>query len=499
VPAFTLEDVNALARTWSPDRSRVVVVSAPEKPGLATPDAKALAAVISSVEKKEITAYVDRVPTKPLMEKPPAPGRVTGTRTLEGHGITEWRLSNGVRVVLKPTDFKQDEILMRAYSPGGHSLAPDEDFIPASTAAQVVTAGGVGEFSAIDLRRVLTGKVAGVGVTIDSTTEGLTGSGSIKDLETLFQLIHLRFTAPRPDPTIFAVMTQQTKAALANQEAQPSYAFERAIIEARYGTIPLRKAPMTPATVDQMSLDESMAFYRNRFADASDFTFVFVGSFEVAAIQPLVERYLASLPSTKRTESWRDVEPPLARGVIERRVAKGIEPQSETAVFFSGPFEYTQPRRVLIRALAMALQTRLRESLREDLGGTYSVGVYASYNKIPRQEYTLGISYGSSPDRADALHARVLEEVEALHKAPPSDRIVNDVKQVLLREHETSVRENGFFAREITVRYLLQEDLDELNRLPEYYKALTPAAIQDAARMYFDMDNRVRVTLVPEK
>jgi zinc protease len=499
VPAFTLADVNALARTWSPDRSRVVTVNAPAKPGLAVPDPKALAAVINSVEKKEITAYVDRVPTKPLLERPPAPGRVTATRTREGHGITEWQLSNGVRVVLKPTTFKQDEVLMRAYSPGGHSLASDADFIPASTAAQVVTAGGLGDFSAIDLRRVLTGKVAGVGVSIDSTTEGLNGSASVKDLETLFQLVYLRFTAPRADPTIFQVMTQQTKAALANQEAQPSYAFERAILEARYGTIPIRKQPLTPALVDEMRLDESMAFYRDRFADASDFTFVFVGSFDLPTIQPLVERYLGSLPGKGRKEAWRNVEPPLARGVIERRVAKGIEPQSETAIFFSGPFEYTQPRRVVIRALAMVLETRLRESLREDLGGTYSVGVGAGYTKIPRQEYTLSIGYGSSPERADALYARVLQEIEALRKTPPSDQVVNDVREVLLREHETSVRENGFFAREITVRYLFEEDLDELNRLQEYYKGLTPAAIQQAAQQYFDLQNRVRVTLVPEK
>jgi zinc protease len=248
-----------------------------------------------------------------------------------------------------------------------------------------------------------------------------------------------------------------------------------------------------------MDLDESMAFYRDRFANASDFTFVFVGSFDLPTLRPLVERYLGALPSTGRKETWRDVEPSLVRGVVERRVAKGIEPQSETSIYFSGPFEYTQPRRVVIRALAMVLQTRLRESLREDLGGTYSVGVGAGYTKIPREEYTLNIGFGSSPERADALYARVIEEIEALRKAPPSDQVVNDVKEVLLREHETSVRENGFFAREVTVRYQLGEDLDELNRLPEYYRALTPAAIQQAAQQYFDLDNRVRVTLVPEK
>ncbi len=499
LPTITLDEVNAVAKVWSPDRSRVVAVSAPEKPGVTVPDAKTLAAVIAGVEKKAITAYVDRVPTRPLLETPPAPGRITSTSTREGHGITEWQLSNGVRVVLKPTNFKQDEILMRAFSPGGHSLVPDADFIPASTAAQVVSAGGVGEFSAIDLRRVLTGKVAGVGVSIDSTTEGLNGSGSIKDLETLFQLVYLRFTAPRADPTVFQAMTAQARAALANQEAQPSFAFERAIVEARYGKPPIRKLPMTVAMVDEMNLDESMAFYRDRFADASDFTFVFVGSFDLPTMRPLVERYLGGLPSKGRKETWKDVEPPTQRGVIERRVAKGIEPQSETLILFSGPFEYTQPRRVQIRAMAMVLQTRLRETLREDLGGTYSVGVGAGYSKIPREEYTLNIGYGSSPDRADALYARVMEEIERLRETPPADQVVNDVREVLLREHETAVRENEFFVRELAVRYQLGEDLDELNRLGEYYRGITPVSIQQAAQQYLDMQNRIRVTLVPEK
>ena len=498
VPAITLAEINALARVWAPDRSRVVVVSAPQKAGLTIPDANALTAVMAAVERKEITAYVDRVPTSPLVERPPTPGRITGTDTRDAFGITEWQLSNGVRVVLKPTDFKQDEILFRAFSPGGHSLASDADFIAASTAANVVGAGGLGQFSAIDLRRALTGKVASVGASIGSLDEGLGGSGSIKDLETLFQLIYLRVTAPRADPTIFGVLTGQMRAAIANQEASPGFAFSRAFTEARYGDH-IRTRPLTAAAIDQMSLEKSLAFYQDRFADASDFTFVFVGSFDLPTIRPLVERYLGGLPSTGRKETWKDVEPRTARGVIDRRVAKGIEPQSQTHMLFSGPFQYEQRNRVQIRALAMVLETRLRETLREDLGGTYSVGVSAGYSKIPVQEYTLSIGFGSSPERADALFARVIEEIERLRKTPPTDQAVTDVRELLLRQHETSVRENGFFVGELANRYRLGEDLNELNRLPEYYKALTPAAIQQAAQTYFDMGNRIRVTLVPEK
>ncbi len=498
LPGITLAEVNALARDWAPDRNRVVVVSAPQKAGLTVPDAKALTAVMAGVARKEITAYVDKVPTQPLLERAPAPGRVTSTATREAFGITEWQLSNGVKVILKPTTFKQDEILFRAFSPGGHSLASDADYVAASTASNVVGAGGLGQFSAVDLRRVLTGKVASASATIGSLDEGLAGSASVKDLETMFQLIYLRFTAPRADPTIFDVLMQQMRAAIANQEASPGFAFAKAVADARYGDH-LRTRPMTAAAIDQMSLEKSMAFYRDRFADASDFTFVFVGSFEPATLRPFVEQYLGGLPSAGRKETWKDVLPRSARGVIDRRVAKGIEPQSQTIVLFSGPFKYEQRNRVQLRALAMLVETRLREALREDLGGTYSVGVGADYSKIPNEEYTLSIGFGSSPDRADALFARVIQEIEAVRKTPPSEQAVADVRELLLRQHETSVRENGFYLTELAARYRLGEDLNELNRLPEYYKGLTPAAIQQAAQTYFDLSNRIRVTLVPEK
>ncbi len=241
-----------------------------------------------------------------LLESTPTPGTITKTTTKDAIGITEWELSNGVRVILKPTTFKEDEILFRAISPGGTSLASDKDYIPASSATQVINASGVGKFSAIDLRKFMTGKVASATPYISEVEEGLNGSSSRKDLETMFQLIYLRFTQPRADATAFAVQTAQTKTFLANQTAIPEFVFFNALNTTRYQNH-LRRRLSTPATVDEWNLDKSLAFYKDRFADASDFTFVFVGSFEPATIKPLVERYLGSLPSIRRKESWKDV------------------------------------------------------------------------------------------------------------------------------------------------------------------------------------------------
>ncbi len=497
LPAITIDEVNALARTWSPATTRVVMVTAPATPDVAMPTEARLAEVITGAPAKATTAWDDAAPTAELMASAPTPGTITSTVDRDAVGITEWTLSNGAKVVLKPTTFKQDEIVFRAFSPGGSSLASDADWIAASTASQVVAAGGIGDLSISDLRRVLAGVAANVAPSIGLYEESLGGSGSPKDLEKLFQLIHLRFTQPRADATIFQVMQDQTKAALANQANSPGYAFSETLNEVMTQGH-LRGRSMTPATVDAMDLERSMAFYRDRFADASDFTFVFVGTFDPAVMRPLVERYLASLPSTRRQESWRDVGLRAPQGtVITRRVARGIEPRSQTQMIFTGPFEYVQEQRTAIRAMSMVLQTRLLNVLREDLGGTYSVNVGASYSRIPHQDYRVTIAFGSDPDRVDALQTRVLEEIAALKQDGPSDREVNDVREAMLREFETGVRQNGYLLTQIAARYQNGEDVEGFFGLDDAYRALGAPEIHEAAKRYLDAGSSVTVTLMP--
>ena len=498
LPEITLAEVNGLAKEWVPDKNRVVMVNAPEKAGLAVPDQAKLASVIASAEKKELTAYVDAVGTSPLLDAVPTAGTITKTATKDAFGVTEWQLSNGVKVVLKPTTFKEDEVMFQAFSPGGTSLAPDADFIPAQTAAGVIASGGLGKFSAIDLRKMLTGKVASASPFIGELDEGLRGSASRKDLETMFQLIYLTFTQPRADPSMFTVMTTAMKSRLANQKASPEYAFAEALNSILTQNHP-RARIMTPETVDQMNLDKSMAFYKDRFSDASDFTFVFVGSFDLDTIKPLVTQYLAALPATHRTESWKDIGIKRPTGVIEKRVDKGLEPKSRAELVYSGPFEYNQVQRVAIRAMAQVLEIRLRESLREDLGGTYSVSASAGYSKEPRQEYSVTIAFGCSPDRTDELIKSVYKEIDQLKANGPTDKQVADVKETFLRDQETNMKQNGYLLAQLAARYQYSEDLTSLFNLADYYNKLDAATVRDAARLYLKGDNLVKVTLFPEK
>jgi zinc protease len=383
-------------------------------------------------------------------------------------------------------------------SPGGTSLASDKDFIPASTASQVVASGGLGKFNAIELRKVLSGKVASVRPYIGDLEEGLLGSASPKDLETMFQLIYLTFTEPRADATIFGVFTAQMKAMLANMKASPDYAFMEAL-QTTLSQNHYRERLMTPEIVDEMNLEKSFAFYKDRFADAGDFTFIFIGNIDLENIKPLVERYLGSLPSLRRKETWKDVgiEPP--KGVVQKTVKKGIEPKSQTAVVFTGPFQYDRPHRTAIRALSVVLDTRLRNLLREELSGTYGVGVNASYEKIPHEEYSFMINFGCNPQRTDELVKALLKEIESLKANGPTDKEANDARQALFREFETGLKQNNWLLTQLYYKYQLGEDPKSLFDYEEALRPINPGFIQEAARTYLNTNNFVQVSLFPEK
>jgi zinc protease len=498
LPGITLKEINRLAGEWMTGPNRVVLVNAPEKAGVPIPSAEELAAVLERVKTEELTAYRDTMTDRPLLPEMPEPGEIVSTETRPEIGVTEWTLSNGVRVVLKPTDFKEDEILMRATSPGGRSLAPDENLVPANTADQVVASGGLGAFSAVNLEKKLAGKAVFVRPTIGELNEGLAGNASPRDAEILFQMIYLTFTAPRSDPEVFEVIKAQLKAFLENRTKNPEVVFSDILRTTMQRDQP-RFRPMTVDEIPKMDLEKSLAFYRDRFADASDFTFVFVGNLDLEAIKPLVCRYLASLPSLRRVETWKNWRVPPPEGVVKRTVEMGVEPKSLTAVIFSGPFSYSLENRNAIGAASQVLETRLRKLLREKLSGIYSVSVRPSVSKIPREEFRVGIDLGADPNRIDELSRAMFEEIGRLQTAGPSDEEVKEVRTAESRDYETSSRQNGWWLSQLAQKYRLGEDPAEVLRIPASHALITQDAIREAARTYFNTERYVQVTLYPEK
>ncbi len=498
IPEITLEEVNQIGKDWITDKSRVVLVSAPEKEGLSIPTEEDLMGVIASIDEMEISSYEDSVIETPLLAEIPQEGEIIKAEFLDAYGITEWKLSNGARVVLKPTDFKKDEVVFQAMSYGGISLASDEDFIPARTATQVIGAGGLGEFTAIELGKKLAGKVASVRPLISDYEEGLIGNASPKDLEALFQLIHLHFTAPRADEAMFDVVKNRLKVMLENQKANPMSVFIDTLRRIMTQNHP-RAQSLTVEALDHMDLEKSYAFFKDRFADASDFTFIFVGNLDLEALKPLVVRYLASLPSLDRKETWKDVGIRPPKGVVKEKVEKGVEPQSQVAIVFSGPFVYTQENRNAIRALGLVLETRLRNKIREDLGGSYDIMASPSYDRIPEPEYSFIFNFGTDPEEAEELIGVILQEIDNLKKDGIKADELRDARQAMFREFETGIKQNRWLQAQLYHRYLVGEDLDSLFNYEKSLENLTAEMIQDAAKIYLNLENYVQVTLFPEK
>jgi zinc protease len=498
IPEITLEEVNQIGKDWLTEKNRVIMVNAPEKEGLVIPTKEDLHGVMKSVADMEIPPYEDTSSELPLMAEIPEAGEIVETKVLEDYGITEWILSNGARVILKPTDFKEDEIVFQAISPGGTSLESDEDFIPARTASQVISAGGVGEFSAIELQKKLTGKVASVRPLISDWEEGLTGNASPKDIETLFQLINLYFTSPRADETMFDVLKSRMKATLKNRDANPMYVFYDTFMRIITQDHP-RARSLSVEKLEEMDLEKSLRFYKDRFADASNFIFVFVGNLDLEAIEPLVVRYLASLPSLNRQETWIDIGIRPPKGVVKKTVKKGVEPQSQAAIVFTGPFEYTQASRNAIRAMGIVLQTRLRNKIREDLGGTYSIMASPSYDRIPVPAYSVTINFGTDPERVEELISVIFQEIDTLKKEGVTADELRDAKQAMYRSYETGIKQNRWLLTQLYYRYLEGEDLESLFDYLKSLENLTIEVIHEAAKTYLNMENYIQVTLFPEK
>ena len=315
----------------------------------------------------------------------------------------------------------------------------------------------------------------------------------------MFQLLYLRFTQPRADQAAFGAFVSQAKALLANQLASPDVVFDQTVDTALSVNHP-RRQPLTPASVGQWDLAKSMAFYKARFGDASNFTFVFVGSFTPEAIKPLVETYVASLPATHARERFRDlgISPPT--GVVERTIEKGIAPKSQVAIVFSGPFTYDEEHRLALRAVTLVLQSRLFDTIRQELGGTYSIEVSPEMEKFPRPEFRVRIEWTSDPARTANLVERVFEEIAFVRGTSFSAGQVTRIRDALLRDFERNSQDNGYLLNQIARRYEDGDanDVASAINLPARIKALSGEAIQQAARTYLDPGNYVKVTLMPE-
>ncbi|HVN47966.1 MAG TPA: insulinase family protein, partial [Bacteroidota bacterium] len=498
MPGITLDEVNALSGVYLTTGNRVVTVSAPQKESVKVPAEAEVLDVLNSATLKTYQPYVDKVSTKPLIATLPKPGTVVKEKKIESLNVTEWMLSNGARVVLKPTDFKNDEILFSAYRSGGSSLVDDTDFMSTQFASAAASVSGVGDFDAVTLQKMLAGKIAHVSPSIGELSEGLSGSAAPQDLETLFQWTYLLFTAPRSDTAAFGALMMRQRAAIQNRSATPESAFQDTL-QVTMGQYHFRTRPWTLRTLDEVHYDRAMAIYKDRFADADSFTFFFVGNFQLDTIKPLVEQYLASLPATKSGEHWKDLHIVPPKGVISKQVARGIEPKSSVRIIFTGPFEWTQKNRYDLSAMVELASIKLRNILREEKSGTYGVSVNASPSLFPRKEYSLTISFGCNPERVAELVSTAFQQIDSLKQVLPTAEDVQKVQEIQRRRREVDLKENQFWMNQLHASYWHHGNPENVLQYPALVNELKASDIQEAAKKYFDIKNYVKVVLVPEE
>jgi len=498
VPTISLAEVNKLASNWITDENRVVIAQSPQKDSVKIPTRAELLAAFQRAAQATVQAYTEDLSGSALLDRAPTAGKIISTRSIPNVGVFEWKLSNGARVLVKPTDFKADEVQFGAFSPGGTSLAPDSNYMSAALASQIMSISGVGKFNRTDLQKKLAGKVASAGASIGETTEGLRGTASPKDLETMFQLIYLDFTAPRFDSSAYEAFKNQVGPFLANRSSDPDQVFSDTVTSTMTQHN-FRSRPLTATTFAEVNPHKSFEFYKDRYADASDFTFVFVGNVDSTTLKPLVETYLASLPALNRKETFRDNGGAPPKGIVEKVVHKGVEPKANTIIDFTGACESSPETRFAIRALTELFQIKINETLREQLGGAYSPSVGGGCNKIPRQEYSITVQFNSAPDNVEKLTKSVFALIDSLKKQPPSQPDVDKVKEQLIRSREVDVKQNMYWLNNILGREQAGEDISTLlGPYDAMIRSLTPAQIQQAAQKYFDVNNYARFILLPD-
>jgi zinc protease len=499
LPGVALVEVRDLTQTLVHDDSRVVLATAPQKEGLVAPTADELRGAVATAAAAPIGPWEDKLAGRQLMESPPAPGRAVDTRTIEGLGVTVVTLSNGVSVWLKPTDFKNDQVLFSSYALGGASLADPADFFEASLAAAAASEAGFGGFSPDDLGKLLAGKLVSVSPYVGGYSHGISGGTTPRDLETALQLVHLAFTRPNDRTESFEVLRKRLMSAVVNQAQDPESVFSEKVREVNTkGHYTARV--MKPADVEALRWETARDFYKKAFANAADFTFFLVGAFKVEEAVPLLAQYLGSLPSKgTRTSSFVDRGLSFPAQPVQARVEKGLEPKSQTALTFFADTGLEEMAMHQARAAASLLRSRLRDILREELGGTYGASVgYSDVAPLPGYG-TMTVSFGSSPEGAEKLTAATLAEVARLQKEGPSAEDVQKVQEIERRELETSLKQNPYWLGSLQTVHMLGWDPLSIARREQRIALLTRDSLRAAFARYLPLERHTTVSLVPQK
>ena len=497
VPGITLDEVNAYARRTIPaDSGKLVLYTGVTRPD--TPQGEQLLATVAAAERAEVRPHDEKAVATRLMDKPPKAGTIVAQTHDKALGLTHLTFSNGVKAILKPTDFRNDQVMMSAARFGGQSLFSDQDILNARFANAIVASMGVKDFTPLDMRKILAGKAAQVSVGLANYTDVVVGASGATDIETMLQLTWLKFSGVRRDEDLFRSYVGKQAEQARNQTAQPGTRFGDAVMAALYNNHPRAPRNLTPEEYGQIDLDRSIDIFKQRFSSAKDLTFILVGSFDPVAIKPLLATWLGSLPTPDIPVAYRDVGLRPATGVVKREVRSGSEPKSTISLTFTGQAEFSEAEQLRLSALLEVTNLRIIDVLREQMSLIYGGGATGALSKIPYGNYSIGVTLPTGPENVDKVLAATFAEIKRLQTQGPDAADLEKVKSNWIQNHRSSLRENGYWLGHLQSALSEGTDPASILEVEQQVQALTADDIRLAARRYFNDRNYVQVVLNPE-
>ena len=500
LPGITLEEVNAASKLFDGDKNRLVYVMGPEaKAGSSLPSGEELLASIDAREKATLKPYEEKAIAATLLSREPKSGRVLSRKTNAVLGTTELKLSNGITVILKPTDFKNDQIIMNAARYGGKSNYGVKDKYNAEYAIPVVTSMGAGSFAPTELRKALAGKAVSVQPVFGATTDGFSGNSTVKDIETFFQLLHLYVTEPRRDTALFKSYVQRNKSQFANLAANPQAAFIDTMYKVLFNNNPLAPVAVPNSTYfDKVDIDRALGIYKERFSDMTGMQFVFTGSFKEEQLLPLLEKYVASLPVSNKKFGYMDNKVRPVAGKKQLTVNKGKEQKSLILGFFNGDVAYSQDLELKAQVLSEVLNIRIIEELREKVQGIYGGGTFSGVEKEPYGNYSFVLQLPCGPEKVDTLLKAVQKEFDLIIREGVAQSYLDKVKKQLSEQHKVTLKENAAWASVLLDAAVKKQDPAYFTDFEAKLNKLTVKDVQQIAQLMLGGKNQFMAVLMPE-
>lgn len=495
-PNIPVEVVNQTLQQLISDENIVIAVTGPEKEGLVYPAEATLLGVLASVKDETIEPYAEEVINEPLVATPPTPGKIVKTEKDEAMNATVWTLGNGMKIILKNTDFKDDQILMTGISSGGYSHYVSENPVSSRLMTNVMTLGGVGNFSSTDLPKVLAGKTASARPSISLTTQDFNGSSSIRDFETMLQLVYLYFTAPRKDNDAFQSFIQRMETQLKNQEAEPMVAFNDSVTRSLYGDNPLTKR-IKADDLKKINYERIMEMYTQQFANPGSFVFTLVGNIDEEKVRPIVEQYLASLPGEARKNEFKKVPLNFRTGALENIFQRKMQnPKASVFNTVTGTIERNQKNQILMSMFDQILDIIYTEKIREEEGGTYGVSTGGSISRYPEGQTVLQIMFDTDPEKREHLNQIVLNVLKEFAANGPQEADFTKVKEYMNKSYNEHLKENSYWMNVLKNKYFYGEDT--YSQYIGIVNAITPDDVRNFAKTLLDQGNLKTVVMLPE-